>query len=225
MENTRNQIIELLTPLLQPLGYEVVQAEVQVGRQRVLRVFIDHTGGTSNQGTIGIEDCVKATRALEEPLDTMPEIEALFKGPYELEISSPGVERPLRTERDFSRFAGRRIRVHTFRPLTEAEIGNPGHLAKNPKQKSFLGTLQGLTADGRVRLAPTQEEPKKGQAKKAAKAGKKGKVDANAGEGAGATNGVEEVLIPLPLISKANLEPVFEFDRDEETVTKNRSRP
>ncbi len=206
------KIIALVTPLIAPLGYEVVQAEVHTHRQKTLRLFIDHAGSTATEGTIGIEDCVKVTRALEEPLDSLTEIEAIFRGAYELEVSSPGADRPLRTEKDFTRFQGRRIRVHTFRPLTAAELGNDAHLQKNPKQKNFLGVLKGLAADGRVQLA-LQADAQEQKKSKAKPKGKKAKDLSPAGNDGETTNSVEEVvMIPLPLISKANLEPVFEFD-------------
>lgn len=199
-QQTQARLIGLVQPLLQPLGYEVVHVEVQTARQKVLRVFIDHLGSASTEGTIGVEDCVKATKALDEPLDQISEIDALFQGAYDLEVSSPGVDRPLRTENDFDRFAGRQVRIHTFRPLNEGEIANAPYLAKNPKQKNFLGKLEGFR-DGKVRLSLV---PLDGKA-----TGKKGKAPSKAPTPA--TNSAAEITIPLPLISKANIEPEFDF--------------
>ncbi len=200
------QIMDVLEPLLAPMGYSVVLVEVSTHRQKVLRIFIDHLGSTADHGTIGIEDCVKVTRALEEPLDQVPEIEAIFHGAYELEVSSPGADRPLRTSQDFSRFTGRRIRLHTFRPLTAEEAGNADHIAKNPRQKNFLGVLQGLTDEGKVRLSLQADDGTESGQKKGKKAKAKTPEPASASETAPA------VCIPMNLISKANLEPVFEFD-------------
>ena len=207
-----SDLIDRINPLIAGMGYEVVQIEVQTHRQKTLRLFIDFT--TPQEGrSVGIEDCVAVTKSLDEPLDQMPEVEAIFRGNYELEVSSPGVDRPLRTARDFDRFAGREIRIHTYRPLKAEEIGNAAYLDRNPKQKNFYGTLQGFV-DNSVRLAidPTGGDP---QARKKA-GGRNGKGKQKPGTDAQAhTNSAEVVAIPLPLISKANLEPKFEFDERE----------
>lgn len=146
MESSRSQtdrILEILNPHLEALGYEIVHAEVNLSQRKTLRLFIDLKQSVPGQA-IGIEDCVKANHALEAPLENNAEIDGLFKGPYELEISSPGIDRPLRSEKDYAKFAGNDVRVHTFRPLTAAEIENDDYQSKNPKQKNFLGVLEGL---------------------------------------------------------------------------------
>ena len=82
----------------------------------------------------------------------MPEVAEIFGStPYELEVSSPGVDRPLRREQDYLRFAGRKIRLNTFRPLSAEELENAPYAAQNPRQKNFLGELLGLDS-GKVRL-------------------------------------------------------------------------
>ena len=207
--------MEQISSWVQPLGYELVHIEL-IPRQKLLRIFIEHLGSE----TVGIEDCVKVTRALDEPLDQMPEINRIFgEGGYELEVSSPGIDRPLRTERDFEKFKGREIRIHTFRPLTGEELANPDYAAKNPKQKNFLGTLKGLQ-NGRVVLSvnltgghDASQKAKKGKPGKKAKVSAKGAVTeaCTSGNAGAVTNSAEVVVsIPLPLISKANLEPDFD---------------
>lgn len=212
-----SDLIDRINPLIAGMGYEVVQIEVQTHRQKTLRLFIDFTI-TQEGRSVGIEDCVTVTKTLDEPLDQMPEVEAIFRGNYELEVSSPGVDRPLRTAKDFERFSGREIRVHTYRPLKAEEIGNTVYLDRNPKQKNFYGTLKGIV-DNRVRLEidPTGGDPQARQKSKKSAGGRNGgkgkqlpETDAQAH-----TNSAEEVAIPLPLISKANLEPRFEFDERE----------
>lgn len=144
-----DRLMAALQTLVSPLGYEIVHVEVQLHREKILRIFIDRTNGT---GGIGIEDCATVSRSLDEPLETLPEMEAFFKGAnYELEVSSPGVDRPLRREQDFARFAGRKIRLNTFRPLTSEELGDADYAAKNPRQKNFIGELMGLDS-GSVRM-------------------------------------------------------------------------
>jgi ribosome maturation factor RimP len=203
-----DHLIQLISPWVMALGYQIIHLEIQSHRQKVLRIFIDYMEPSSEK-TIGIEDCVKVSRALDEQLDQIPEVEAAFHGAYELEVSSPGVDRPLRLAHDFERFAGREVRIHVYRPLTAQELDDPKYQEKNPKQKNFFGTLRGLH-EGKVLLALTQPKaasPKK--AKKKSKADLKAELTTNSAEGI-------QVKIPLPLISKANLEPQFDFEGSDE---------
>lgn len=203
MSENNSKLIELITPLVTRLGYEIVDLEIHTHRQKMLRIFIDHFSAKPGQA-IGVEDCARVSRALDEPLDSIPEVEAIFRGAYELEISSPGIERPLRKLSDFERFTGHEARIHVFRPLTAEELENPAHQQKNPKQKNFLGELKGVENE-KVLLALSHDSSEKSLKK--AKGKKKAQTDLT-------TNSVEEVMIPLPLISKANLEPRFdEFEK------------
>jgi ribosome maturation factor RimP len=198
-----DNLIEIIDRLIAPLGYEVVHLELQTHRQKTLRVFIDFADG--NDKTIGIEDCVAVTRALDEPLDQISEIESILHGAYELEVSSPGVDRPLRQAKDFQRFAHSEVRIHTFRPLTADELGNASYFSKNPKQKNFFGTLLGINGD-KVQLAVSPgPSAEKGKSKRKPKTNKEAETGTSA-----------EISIPLPLISKANLEPKFDFGSDED---------
>lgn len=204
-----DHLIQLLSSWLAPIGYQVVHLEVQSHRQKVLRIFIDYLEPASDK-TIGIEDCVKVTRALDERLDQSSEFESLFQGSqYELEVSSPGVDRPLRTAQDFTRFAGREVRIHVYRPMTGEELDNLPYQEKNPKQKNFLGTLVGLQA-GKVVLSISTNEKKAKPSKNKGKAKKNAEPTTNSEEGI-------QVKIPLPLISKANLEPQFDFEGSDES--------
>jgi len=146
--NVEQKLIEMITPLIGPMGYEVVHVEILTHRKGTLRVFIDFAdSGNGTQKSVGIEDCVKVTRALDEFLDQSSEMEMIFRGAYELEVSSPGIDRPLRQRKDYERFAGRNVRLHTFRPLSSEEMGNAAYFEKNPKQKNFAGVLKGLKDD------------------------------------------------------------------------------
>ncbi len=107
---------------------ELVDVEyVKEGPDWVLRVFIDKPGG------VEIDDCELVSRELSERLDDTDPI----PGAYLLEVSSPGLERPLKSEADFQRFAGELVKVTTFVPVAG--------------QKEWQGTLLGLT-DGKVQL-------------------------------------------------------------------------
>ena len=213
---------KVIEPLIAPLGYELVHLEVQNQRQKILRLFIDRAApGPDREASqpagstgVGIEDCIKVTRALDEPLENHPGVDSVFNGPYELEVSSPGVDRPLRQERDFIRFTGRQIRLHTFRPLSGSELSNEDYSKKNSKQKNFLGVIEGVEASTE-KSAPKklilriERELSKKELKELQKQQKKdpsAEVPANG----------ERVTVPLELISKANLEPRFDFDKGDQ---------
>jgi ribosome maturation factor RimP len=199
-------LIQVVSQWIHPLGYQVVHIEVQTHRQKILRIFIDHLEFSSEKA-IGIEDCVRVSRAIEESLDQSQDVDKTFDGSYELEVSSPGVERPLRTLQDFERFSNREIRVNVYRALTHEEIENTLYHAKNPKQKNFLGQLLGLRGD-KIVLKITEKSGDLGL--KRAKSKQKALPNTNSVEGS-------EILIPLPLISKAHLEPQFDFERSDES--------
>lgn len=191
-----------LSPLLADLGYELIHLEAHVHRSKILRLFIEHADWSL--GGIGIEDCARVSRALDEPLEGMPEIESLFKGAYELEVSSPGVDRPLRTVRDFERFKGREVRLYLDRPLTAEEANNAEFCSKHPKQKTFLGISQGVNPDGKIEFDVLKDEGtsarNKGRpGKPAPKAGKKNKEEMH-----------PRITLPPERISKANLEPDYD---------------
>ncbi len=149
-----DRLLIRLNEILAPFGYELVHLEVQTQRHRVLRLFIDKLDRSHDEekGGIGIEDCALVSKTLDEPLDAVSEVKEIFgDAAYELEVSSPGVDRPLRKAADYLRFAGRRVRLNTFRPLGSEELENPAYAAQNPRQKNYLGELLGFES-GKVRL-------------------------------------------------------------------------
>lgn len=175
------RLIDRLGELLAPLGFEVIHIEVLNQRHCRLRVFIDRLDRSVSGVTV--DDCVAVSRALDKPLEGMPEIDSLFRGSYQLEVSSPGVDRPLRRPADFERFRGRDVRIHVCRALTESEIEDADYLRRNPMQKNFLGNLAGVRGEKVLLSIPH------------------------------GSAGAASVAIPLELISKANLEPRFEEGR------------
>lgn len=197
--STQERLESLVVSTVEPLGYEMVHVEFQTHRNKIIRVFIDRAN--SSEG-IGIEDCAKVSRALDEPLEKLSEIDSALSGGYELEVSSPGVDRPLRNARDYEKFSGREARLHVFRPLTAEELANADYQKRNPKQKNFIGLIQGMDGESvKLSIAASMGSV----AKTAVKGQKKSNKPAAK---------VEEkrdlVKIPLELISKANLEPDFE---------------
>lgn len=207
LHQPHERLFQLVSPPIVALGYQVIHLEIQSHHQKTLRIYIDFLEGHSEK-TIGIEDCVKASKALDEFLDQNPEVQNLLPSTYELEVSSPGVDRPLRSASDFERFIGREARIHVFRPLTSEELSNPAYQEKNSKQKNFLGTLVGLR-EGKVVLSFASNTKGTLKSGKKSKVSKKTELETNSVEGI-------QVTIPLPLISKANLEPHFDFEGSEE---------
>lgn len=102
------ELIALLEPLTNDHGLELVTIEVAGGHSgTVVRVFLDREDG------IDIDTIAAANAWISGALDAVPSL----SGPYTLEVSSPGIERVLRTRRDFERFAGHRITLRLTRPL------------------------------------------------------------------------------------------------------------
>jgi ribosome maturation factor RimP len=89
------------------LGFELVKLEISIrGRRRILRLFIDHP----DRG-VTLDDCVRVTKAIGFVIDG----EGLVEGPYNLEVSSPGINRPLTKPAHFSKFGGRMVRIEHAR--------------------------------------------------------------------------------------------------------------
>ncbi len=104
----RDTLAALLAPLVEGLGYELWELEYAPGRGNgLLRLYIDADAG------ITLDDCERVSRAVSELLDA----EDPVPGQYTLEVSSPGVERPLRTAEHFARFVGEKVYVETVQAL------------------------------------------------------------------------------------------------------------
>jgi ribosome maturation factor RimP len=98
----RDTLAALLQPLVEGLGYELWELEYSAGRGNgFLRLYIDAEAG------ITLEDCERVSRAVSERLDA----EDPIPGQYTLEVSSPGLERPLRTPAQFARYVGETVLV------------------------------------------------------------------------------------------------------------------
>lgn len=96
------------------LGFEVVELERAGSRARpLLRLRIDRSGAAGPESEVTVEDCRQVSRALESWLDERGDLSTR----YVLEVSSPGVERPLVRARDFERFAGQEVRVRAKEPI------------------------------------------------------------------------------------------------------------
>ena len=105
---TRDELLKLLEPTVEGLGYELSDLEARLGSQNgFLRVYIDHADGVS------LEDCEKVSRAISALLD----VEDPVPGQYNLEVSSPGADRTLTKTAHFERFTGETVKVQTRFPV------------------------------------------------------------------------------------------------------------
>jgi len=105
---TADELRKLLEPSIERLGYELSDLEVKLGgRSGVLRIFIDHPQG------IGLDDCEKVSLAVSALLD----VEDPLPGQYNLEVSSPGLDRKLTKVEHFQRFAGETVKVQMRFPI------------------------------------------------------------------------------------------------------------
>ncbi|MEO0036217.1 MAG: hypothetical protein RLZZ501_2240 [Pseudomonadota bacterium] len=120
----------LITPSLEAMGYELVRVQMQGNQRPTLQVMADRVDGAA----MGIEDCTEISRALSALLD----VEDPIAGAYTLEVSSPGLDRPLTRPKDFVRWAGHEVKLETAQPIEG--------------RKRFRGRLDGLDAEGRVVL-------------------------------------------------------------------------
>ena len=110
---------EILLPIIEDHGFELVDVEyVKEGSSWYLRAYIDKPGG------ININDCETVSRRLSDILDEKDYIDEA----YILEVSSPGLGRPLRKEKDFKRSLGEEVEIRTYRMID--------------KQKEFTGILK-----------------------------------------------------------------------------------
>ena len=98
----------MLEPGVKALGFELVDTELGGGAgQAVLRVYIDHPRG------INVDDCARVSRQLSAILD----VEDPIAGHYMLEVSSPGLDRPLVVREDFERYRGETVKIKTHEPI------------------------------------------------------------------------------------------------------------
>lgn len=127
MRGMTPELRRLLESGVQAVGFELVDAKMSGGHNVLLRVYIDSPNGVS------VDDCADVSHQLSTLLD----VEDPFPASYTLEVSSPGLDRPLVKPEDFDRFKGETIKVKLHRPLEG--------------RRNFKGRLLGL-ADGNVIL-------------------------------------------------------------------------
>lgn len=130
-------------PVIEKLnaGIELIEVEyVKEGADWYLRLYIDKDGGVT------LDDCQLVSEALNDILDEADPV----KGKYIFEVSSPGIDRPLKTDRDFERYRGTDVEVHLYAPIENSKI--------------FTGKLKGrenceiiITENGMERHFPVKD--------------------------------------------------------------------
>ena len=123
------RIASLIEPTLVAMGYELVRVRLSGGQRLSLQIMAER----ADRVAMTVEDCADISRTVAAVLD----VEDPISGGYELEVSSPGIDRPLVKAGDFDRFAGREAKIETRSPVKG--------------RKRFRGRLLGL-ADGLVRI-------------------------------------------------------------------------
>lgn len=124
----------LLQPITDRLGMEIVDVEyVKEAGTWYLRAYIDKEGGVT------VNDCEDVSKLLEAELDR----EDYIEDSYVLEVSSPGLGRPLKKEKDYRRALGQRVEIHTFKPIRH--------------EREWIGELKGYT-DTDVTIVPDDEK-------------------------------------------------------------------
>lgn len=123
-------IERLVAPILGAMGYNIVRVKIMGKQQPTLQVMAERQNGAA----ITLDACGEISRAVSALLD----VEDPFSGPYKLEVSSPGIDRPLMRRADFERFTGHVAKIVTRRPIDG--------------RKRFRGRLLGVSGDD-VRIA------------------------------------------------------------------------
>lgn len=127
------QLTDLLEPVVEDHGCELVELQFRrEGRGWVLRLIVDKAGGVT------LDDCAGVSREVGHLL----EVEDLIEQAYHLEVSSPGLDRPLKRERDYLRCVGKKVKVTTREPL-EGEQVFVGLIEDFSAGKLVLGTQKG----------------------------------------------------------------------------------
>jgi|GEM_PF-446891 len=214
-DSNYEQVFALVEGALCDLGYDLVDLAIVRTKPASLMVTADlkqaplpvgqaydKNAAASSKG-MSLDDCVAISQGLDPVLDTSSLIESLFPDGYELDVSSPGVDRVLKSDRDLTRFKGRDVRIKTYRSLTGLELCNEEYASIFPKQKNFLGILTHHdTAHMHLKVSLGLEKSKKP------------KKNSKSKKSEDSPHRFLEIKIPRPLIASARLEPSFDFGDD-----------
>ena len=125
----RERIIALIEPAVESEGLELVELEcLRMKTRWLVRIFIDREGGAT------LDDCA----ALSHQVGDLLNVHDLPPGPYTLEVSTPGLDRPLTRDKDFEKYRGSRVRIRTREPIDGS--------------RNFVGTYVDYAAEGGRRI-------------------------------------------------------------------------
>jgi len=164
------QILEEIERLLQDSEMELVDVETAgSSRGLVVRIYVDKPGGVS------VEDCARLSRAVGDHF----EAEGTISGRYVLEVSSPGIDRPLRRPQDFERYTGETVRVSTYEKI-EGRHQHDGELHGYDSEADAVILRDGAGASlsiplGAIRKANLKRDPWAGKSGRGRSAGRSGK--------------------------------------------------
>jgi ribosome maturation factor RimP len=144
--NATEKVTDLIEPSLRAMGFELVRVLVQGNQRPVLQVMAERI----DRSSMTVEDCAQISRAVSAILD----VEDPIPSAYHLEVTSPGLDRPLTRPADFERFAGFEARIETELPIEG--------------RRRFRGRLLGLADDDvRIQLPEGEQRIALGAIKKA----------------------------------------------------------
>lgn len=126
-----DRVRALATRVASSYGLDIFDVELKrEGGQQVLRVIVDRPGPAATpEESVSIDDCARVA----EDLGTLLDVEDVMPGGYTFEVSSPGLDRPLRSAEDYRRFAGRWAKIVTSQPVE--------------RQTAFSGRVKGIEGD------------------------------------------------------------------------------
>lgn len=126
------RIEAIIAPTLNHMGYEVVRIQWRDGqKRRTLQIMADRTDGTE----INVDDCAEISHTVSALLD----VDDPITGAYDLEVSSPGIDRPLVKQKDFAEYQGYEIKAELQRPVNG--------------RRRFRGILEGISEEGIIELS------------------------------------------------------------------------
>jgi len=133
-QDIKDRIRQIITPVLEEAGLELVDVELKgLGKNLVLTIFIDKDGG------VNLDHCAEVSHEVGTLLD----VEDVIPGSYRLEVSSPGLDRPLKKAQDYIKFAGKLAKIKTRVKCDPDGCGR--------ERKTFRGRLLGLE-EGIIRI-------------------------------------------------------------------------
>ena len=140
MAKIADKVVSIINPSVTDLGYELLGAEyVASGKHSILRLYIDSEKG------VGVDDCETVSRQVSAIMD----VEDPISGQYSLEVSSPGIERPLFKVEHYHRFLGHDVRLRTFRPIEGRRnfTGAIGSVSENSNLLELVTELGPVTLE------------------------------------------------------------------------------